>query len=226
MVDFMVAGYPKSGNNWMIHLLQYNLQGADYNPDDLNTTIHRTEKFENTRRKTVYMVRHPLDILLSYRNYEIITSKVRDKDFDRYLDTFYKYGGPPGYGNWNLHLRHWTDRSNTFVVKYDELDIPLLKEVYEFCNLPTEIAEEAYEAMSFENLKKNEQKKIDNEDFSYFKKNWQRPNIRALKEGRGFFNCGKSFYFKDRLTKDQIRRGYKAFESGIRQFWPEDPLLP
>jgi len=218
MVDFMLAGYPKSGNNWLIHLLQYNIIGPTYNPDQKNTNIFRTESVSApNKNKIIYIARHPLDVMISFRNYQVITSRVT-QNFNTYVDEYYKRQGAPGYAKWGEHIRYWKNY-NPWLMKYDDINVETLQDLYRYCGLPVECAEEALDAMSFDKLKAKEAKHVEDGDFSHFKKMWGNPNIKALKEGKGFFNKGESFYFTEYLTQEQIERGYEIFKPEI--LWPD-----
>jgi len=220
MVDFMLAGYPKSGNNWIIHLLQYNIIGPEYNPDQKNTNIYRTEGLiKPTKDKIIYIVRHPLDVMLSFRNYQVITSRVTEKDFDTYINNYYVRGGAFGYAKWIEHVRYWKQYT-PYIMSYDNINTKTLEDLYRYCGLPIECAEEALESMSFKKLKAKEAKHVQDGDFLHFKKMWGTPNMKALKEGKGFFNRGESFYYKEKLTQKQIERGYETFSPEILELWP------
>lgn len=224
----MIAGYPKSGNNWLVHLLMYNIQGKEYNPDLPNKYIFRTEQIVKppSMNRITHLIRHPLDVLVSYRNYEHITGRVTT-DFNSFIDSFYEYGGSISFGrvSWLTHLDFWS-KFDPLVVKYDDLlyrGPETLKKVYEFWGLPTGCEEEALEAMSFKKLRANEDAKASAEDWTYFRK--QRPTDRAaIKAGKRFFNRGESFYFPEYLSEEQIVRGYEIFGDAILKYWPEEEL--
>lgn len=228
--DFMIAGYAKSGNTWLQHILFRKLIGPDYDSDaaiDLikpNKIMYRTEgTIPPSRDKIVYILRHPLDVLVSYRNYEEITG--RDTlSFDAYVNTFLNKKGIPGRIAWGEHINYWKKHTNC-IIKYDDLMFrgeDTLKYLFNYLNLDSD-TKNILEDVSFDKLRSKEDIQANNENWAYFKK--QRPtNINAIKNNKRFYNVGKSFYFNEMLSEEQVAKGFKVFNKQILEFWPEEEL--
>ena len=229
--DFMIAGYPKSGNTWLQHILFRKLIGPEYDSDKAielikpNKIMYRTEGTEKPgRNKLVYIMRHPLDVLVSYRNYEDITGR-NHVSFDNYVKGFLNKGGVPGRVSWAKHVEHWSNYTDC-IIKYDDLMFrgeETLKVLFTYLDLPLGDELEVLEDVSFDKLRKKEDVQAAKENWKYFEK--QRPtDISAIKNNKRFYNVGKSFYFNEILSEDQVQQGFKVFNSSILKYWPNEEL--
>lgn len=126
--DLFIVSYPKSGNTWTRFLIG-NLLNADdpvtfanvedkvpdiyVNTDERLLTIPRPrvlkshESFDPRYRKTVYIVRDPRDVALSYYYFQIKQRHITDAlPFVSFLEQFVA-GEVDGYGSWGENVGSW-----------------------------------------------------------------------------------------------------------------------
>jgi hypothetical protein len=226
----MIAGYAKSGNTWLQHILYRKLIGSNYDSDkaiDLikpNIIMYRTEGLEiPKRKKLIYILRHPLDILVSYRNYQDITGR-NNESFDNYVNNFLNEKGIPGRNPWMLHIDFWKKHTNC-IITYDDLMFrgeKTLKILFDYLELDSDTTN-ILEDVSFKSLRDKEDLQAKNKNWNYFRK--QRPtNIKAIQDNKRFYNVGKSFYFPELLNEEQIKKGFSIFKPKILEYWPNEEL--
>lgn len=137
---------------------------------DLNRlTIENKELFPNTITKgTIYLVRNPLDIAVSYAHHENcsldeIIKKMNDTNaFLLPYTEKLKLSLPQKLSSWNEHVKNWKEKDNIKIVRYEDM---VLDTKNVFMGILTfmgfEIDEKkidkAVDLSSFEHLKKQEQ---------------------------------------------------------------------
>ena len=140
------AGYPQSGNTWLCFILaglcgrvpKTWQEGLIPNWDDValgkkdapigwvRCHCKFADQFIGGVREAIYIVRHPLDVMLSSYRYQCqyhgCTSTV-----DTYIDRFIKYEGEPdnlqlSSGTWNENVESWMFRHPGIVsIRYEDL---------------------------------------------------------------------------------------------------------
>lgn len=144
--DRFLVSYPRSGNTWMRFLVANALEpegSVDFAtvgraiPDvyvDTRRTLDRAprprlikshEPFDARYGRTIYLVRHPADVAVSYYHFLVKLRQLREGfDLDRYLDAFLS-GTIDDLGSWGDHVRGWLDARGTdddfLLVRYEDV---------------------------------------------------------------------------------------------------------
>ncbi len=172
--DVFLVGHPKSGNTWLAHMLGIILRAGDpegqitvanigdfipgIHGDDLGILKHsalpdprvfRNEfpNYPHVYPRTLYMVRDPRSVLVSYYHHYRVTTGDSEMSLDAFVAK-YLADGPnltwePGLARWDTQVADWTQRardSSVMVVSYEALhqDRPaVLKRVARFCRIPS-----------------------------------------------------------------------------------------
>ncbi|XP_071092913.1 sulfotransferase 1B1-like [Haliotis cracherodii] len=149
--DVMIAAYPKCGTHWLWEIVNMLRAGnSEYNkkmkeiamlempkferidelpsPRVLNSHLyfrHLPEKLVEKRIKTIFIVRNPKDVSVSYFNHANGSKKLFrfDGRYSEFLDLFLE-GKVPG-GSYADYLKDW------WQVKQDNPDLPILTMFYE-----------------------------------------------------------------------------------------------
>ncbi len=177
--DIFIAGYPKSGNTWMQHLIASAFFGLDLElvPDsllqELVVDVHRpkyykrfsTPTFFKTHdlpkkeyKRVIYLLRDGRDVMVSY--YHHLRALGGDVDFLKMVET-----GEGLYpGKWHDHVKAWLDnpfQAKMMLLRYEDLQKDAIKElrrVCEFVGIEREAVEleRAVKKASFNNMQKRE----------------------------------------------------------------------
>jgi len=152
----------------------------------------------------IYFIRNPLDVCVSFSNhmncsYEKAVKKMCDNNFSISASKK-KYNSQVEQKllSWQLHVKSWTEQTDmpVLVVKYEDMLINPEKEfkkILKFVGIKINLTElkNSVKICSFKNLKTNEKK------FGFKEKP---TNCKS------FFNVGKSGYYKNLLSTEQINK--------------------
>jgi len=245
-----LVSYPKSGNTWFRFVLFHLQHGRmpessreldqQFNsklpvkPGELFKKSHATvaglAEHRNAGDKVIYIVRHPLDVLQSSLNYDILNGDLRPEKAvkDAWVDAYIRTAGNPAWtgepfnaGSWNENVRGWMDEAaeDVLVIRYEEsLFNPVagVRACAAFMEVPVTEEEIAacVEATSFDRLR------IFEEEEQALARELKTPQGRfsseariavAEQQGVRFFNKGQSGTYRDVLDTDQAARAWDAF---------------
>ena len=216
--DFVMAGYPKSGNTWMQNLLAGVIYGIDtkFLPDSLAQEVipdldyklfykrftksmcFKTHDYPDKNFKNViHLVRNPKDVMASYFAMMYGRGKVFSPE-----ETIIE-GKNLLFGDWATHSQAWIDNpfnAKKLIVKYEDLLVkPLneMKRILSFMSIerPDEVIQRAIDGNSLQLMKKKEK------EFG-FDKRFIRPE--NWKEGHTFVRNGKKESAKKELSTELI----------------------
>ncbi|MCP3979392.1 MAG: sulfotransferase domain-containing protein [bacterium] len=257
-----LASYPKSGNTWLRFLLtnlllgpQADTTGMERRVPDLHDATDLSQLLTHDRAFVkshlmwqpgmplgdatagfVYVVRNPLDVLVSNLNYLFLQSydqlaplaeTERQAFADRYVDTYLEHRGDPrwlqfGMGSWTQHEQSWSSANETvpgLTLRYENLLARPTREVARICEFvglertPEQI-EGAVRDSSFERMREIEEQEIRERQSGFF----YRPNFAAgHRQGFRFMNRGREGLARRRLRPEQLQRAEQAFEEPMRQ---------
>jgi len=151
-------------------------------------------------KAAVYLLRNPLDVLVSYahHNGQSIEKTIKAMNNADHTLSYKKNNAlsqlPHFLGTWSHHVQSWTEiPSFTYVIRYEDLHqkpLDTFKKAAEAIGLnkSTERIKKAIEATSFDNLQKQEQEKGFHE----------RPHSSS-----SFFRSGKLGSWRESLTEKQ-----------------------
>jgi hypothetical protein len=171
---------------------------------------------------SIYIMRHPKDVLLSNFNYFRLTGHTQ-LDSVAFARTFIRNKGIPvwqqaGMGTWPEHVESWTGNPAMpqLVLKYEDLKRNPEKHFYsiiEFLDndVDTQLLEKALLRSSFDNMKRIENKeKRKNQFSSVF---WGNPE--TARQGLRFLNKGGVDQKLEHLDPDLDQEFDLAFESEL-----------
>lgn len=177
--DIFIAGYPKSGNTWMQHLIASAFFGLDleFAPDallqELVVDVHRVQFYKRfttptffkthdlpkpEHRRVIYLLRDGRDVMVSY--YHHLQALNGEVDFLKMVET-----GEGLYpGKWQEHVSQWLKNpygAKIMLLRYEDLQKDAVKElrrVCEFVGIQRDDAEldRAAKKSSFSNMQKRE----------------------------------------------------------------------
>jgi len=171
--DVFLVGHPKSGNTWLAYMLGIILRAGDpggqitvanigdfvpgIHGDDLRILKYRSlpdprvfrnefPNHPNLYPRTVYMVRDPRSVLVSYYHHYRVTTDDTAMSLDAFVAK-YLADGPiltwePGLVRWDAQVAEWTDparEASVMVVTYEALHQDrraVLERVTRFCRIP------------------------------------------------------------------------------------------
>ena len=245
-----IASYPKSGNTWLRFFLYSYYYGIPMNSRDINKKIpdiHTPNKLDENLEKrvfskthflnsnqhphfantlgSIYIIRHPKDVLLSNLNYFRLTghTQIDQVEFAR---SFIKHKGLPiwqqaGMGSWPEHVASWKNNSQMpqFFIKYEELKSDPEKYFFDIINfldndVDSKKLDQALLRSSFENMRRienNEKKK--NKFGEVF---WG--NTQTAKQGIRFLNKGGVNQKLKHIDPALDEEFDKAFENELKMY--------
>jgi hypothetical protein len=186
--DVMLVSYPRSGNTWMRFLLS-NLRTPD-SPATLDNLDRRIpgiyftpsreiarmpspriikshEYFDPRYRKTIYVVRDPRDVAVSYYYYELRMGRADTSGVDEFAKSFVlDRVGARWWGTWAEHVGSWLGArqgaDDFLLVRYEDLRANAFVETQRIAGFlglgaDRERAERAIAASSFDSMQVSEQ---------------------------------------------------------------------
>lgn len=214
--DFVMAGYPKSGNTWMQNLLAGILYGIDtqYLPDSLTQELipdldykifykrlnpslcFKTHGYPKKEfRNVIHLVRDPRDVMASY--YAMMIGQGKNVTFN---DVIVEQENLR-FGTWSEHSQAWLNNpfnARVHRVKYEDiLEEPReeLKKILNFMNLirSDELIDRVIEGNSLTMMKKKEKELGFDKHF-----------MRSWKEGHSFVRTGEKGTGKKEIPQKLI----------------------
>ena len=176
---------------------------------------------------TIYIVRDPRDVIVSFsKHYNISLEKAKEAMFDHQAMIQLEKGKNPNMdsdlairtllGSWSDHYNSWTkNNKNLLFLKYENLiknkKIELLKIIkfinnYIKINVNESKIENCINSTAFENMKKQEENGLFNENSFY-------DDGKKIK----FFNSGKEGNWKNVLSKEILLGIEKKFEREMKE---------
>lgn len=254
-----LASYPKSGNTWLRFFLTCLIHGkvesslkveeaipeigsgqndAAYSSTGKtiiksHCTYQTLNEFHPHTKGIIYIMRNPLDVMLSGYNYhclhlgtelDIPEQRYRIRYFRQYL----RDGGDEqwmdlGYGTWYNHLTSWlthgTGKHPFLLIRYEDmLSTPYLiaEAINSFLQLnksPEEI-QNALAFASFKNMKAMEERELQEDKDSFFKR--EQVGL-GYNMGKRFMNQGKANQ-KHTLPPGIRTQAQRIYGSVMRQF--------
>ena len=265
-----VASYPKSGNTWLRFLLINLIFGpqdstADFEtllPDihegiDLAKFADRPRLFVKSHfrlasdmplfRRTeafIYVVRHPLDVMLSNLNYHQLThaagkrlAEERDPAtvLNEHVSAFLAYRGDPrwfyfGFGNWINNVESWLHNEPGLpglILRYDRLWDSTAEEVARICDfleldVDRETRDAAISASSFKAMRALEENEVAERTKGFF---WNPQRESGVEAGLRFDDRGHDNKSKFRLTRAQEKQAIDVFRPAMTRLGLAD-LMP
>ncbi len=184
----------------------------------------------------VYIVRHPLDVLLSNLNYRLLAAPPdvlgddarREAFRRRYVETFISHGGDPewierGFGSLLEHVEGWTRPDETLkhlIVRYEDLkaDAPAAaRRICEALAIPADDVrlKMAVERSSFASMKAIEEREIADRTPGFF----YHPELTAGHQaGLRFMNRGEAGTAEKSLPPDEAEAARQRFEPILTRF--------
>jgi len=193
--DVFLVGHPKSGNTWLAYMLGIVSQGENHEAVNLKNvsqfipTVHTVDErisefghlisprifrnegpaFADDYPKTIYIVRDPRAVLLSYYHHWLHTSRTDHGTLEAFVDEILLHGcinrWDPWLIGWEEQVQEWIHRAKSQAVKivrYEDLienRKKSFREVLDFCGMPCgeKLFELAVERGDFQSMRKVEQ---------------------------------------------------------------------
>lgn len=181
----------------------------------------------------VYIVRNPIDVLVSNWNYLLLTmyshfsgfsEEELECKFIEYVDIYIENRGDPrwikqGMGSWEENVKSWLENRldlRSKVIRYEDLlfnPFSIIKELCDFLGIDTtsnEI-EQAIRNSSFEKMKELEEQEITGKSSNglFFHPQYE----SAHQDGLRFVSREKTRKWKGKLSEEQITKATTAFSS-------------
>lgn len=241
-----LSSYPKSGNTWLRFLLLnlvYGRQESSQNLDRLTPDIHKgpvqlpqpgqPKLFVKSHLKMsetmpllehtagfIYVVRNPVDVLLSNLRYYYWRKCVSDDPEIRarlrteYIAEYIAQRGDPrwqnmGMGSWDEHVTGWLTNSRGFpgfLIRYEDLltdPLPVMRNLCAFLGLgkTTEEIRDAVHNSSFDRIRAIEEREIRNGIEGFF---FSSSRMRRVIAGNRFMQSGRTGAGIEYLDRSQI----------------------
>jgi hypothetical protein len=193
--DTFLVGHPKSGNTWITYMLaaliekHFGKRATLANLQEFVPALHASDakietyshlpnprmfrnegpRFPELYPKTIYIVRDPRAVLLSYYHHCLHDTRDQNWKLDDFIQEMLEFGCikrlEPYIIRWDKQVLDWLDRANRQPVKFVQYEDmkkdrgQVLKEVIQFVGIAAteqDIAQ-AVERSSFENMRKEEE---------------------------------------------------------------------
>ena len=194
--DVFLVGHPKSGNTWLAYMLGIILHGEQNSKVNLgninqfvpnihshdeqiaefdhlkSTRIFRSESplFADKYPKTIYIIRDPRAVLLSYYHHSLHARNLEHISLDEFVEEILTYGcirnWEPRLIRWDIQVREWLARANNQpvkIVRYEDLVADrkkTLKSIIDFAEIKSEedLFTFAVDRGDFNNMRGDEKK--------------------------------------------------------------------
>ena len=240
-----IASYPKSGNTWVRFLLLNLLYGKQESSAQLDKLIpdnHKegyslpppgrslayakshfkmAEDMPDLERTAgfIYIVRNPIDVMLSNLDYVYLTyrtpdvAEIREDIKNDFIAQFIRHRGDPrwlilGLGSWDEHVTAWFTNPYQFpalFIRYENLLTDTAAEMHRICEFlalgktATEI-DDAVSNSTFRRMRAIEDKEIENKKGGFF---FSEHREQPLDTGTRFMNYGKNRDPSSHLSAEQ-----------------------
>ncbi len=193
--DVFLVGHPKSGNTWLAYMLGIVSQRENHEAVNLKNvsqfipTIHNVDEkigesdhlssprifrnegpvFADLYPKTIYIVRDPRAVLLSYYHHWLHTDSQDHGTLEEFIDEILEHGcirrWDPWLIGWQAQVQDWSARANqqaVKIVRYEDLienRRKSFRDVLDFCEIPCDedLFGLAVERGDFQSMRKVEQ---------------------------------------------------------------------
>ena len=252
-----IASFPRSGNTWLRFLLTHVIEGQIASSDAVSRIIpdlhrqkqiplktnrvnlvkthfpwERTHRGREKTRAAIYLIRHPLDVVVSCANYQCRRQSMSQDqvpgETSKLLETFIETGElglDPFWqmvGGWPDHGQSWQDQSQfpVHVVRYEYLlaaPIEALASVCRFTGIKANPArlEQATQACIFDSMANMEADETSGRVKGIFMEDLKSPpTLRFLNKGQrdqwqGIISERQRQRLKDKLGPELARFGYE-----------------
>ncbi len=167
-------------------------------------------------RVVIYIIRNPFDIAISFSRHlgKSIDETIQIMNNPSYTlassTQKYQIQMPQTLGTWSQHLKSWIEQKqlDVHVIRYEDLLHDTEKtfaQILHCCQIPFTNSQlsDAIQFTSFENLKQQEQQY-----------GFEEKSVHSTV----FFHTGKSYYYRQYLTCQQIDRIYEQHYDVIKQY--------
>ena len=242
--DIFLVGHPKSGNTWLAYMLAV-LVHDDHegrinisNVGDFVPTIHARDRaiakhgdlpmprifrnegplFAELYPKTIYIVRDPRSVLLSYYHHCVHDTGEHDWRIEDFVDEMLREGCirrlEPFLVRWDRQVEYWTQRATQQAVK-----------VVRYEDLKKDRRKELEGLASFIGIKSSEERLDEAAERGDFSSMRAEENVHGAesyageKGARGFFvRKGQTDSWKEEMPGSVISSIEQAFGPGMKQF--------
>uniref|UniRef100_A0A670IM69 Sulfotransferase n=1 Tax=Podarcis muralis TaxID=64176 RepID=A0A670IM69_PODMU len=179
------------------------------------------KSFLHSKAKVIYTMRNPKDVMISYYHFSKGLKIVEDPGtLEEYMEEF--LSGSVSYGSWFEHVKSWMemkDRSNFFIITYEELQQDLRGSVKRICHfigkeLKSQQINSVVENASFHKMKDNNMSNFTQFPDTYF----DHTKGKLMRKGI-------SGDWKNHLTvaqNEHFDRVYRENMQGLRMTFPWD----
>jgi hypothetical protein len=229
--DIWLASFPKSGNTWMRFILSNIMTGyckknieinfnniQDIIPDiyinndipiDLGFSpfpriIKTHEKYNKKLKNSIYIVRNPKDVMVSFYHYMKDGCDQDIKNFSDFLRNK-KYGIDP----WCKNIKSWANKANV-IISFENLKKnpkKEIKKIINFLNIEIEdsLINEAINKSTFEKMKKIEKQDESWKEKHNLNKNYSFIRKGEVNQGKTYFNTEDLKYFNKIILKYNLK---------------------
>ncbi|QDV45878.1 Sulfotransferase domain protein [Stieleria neptunia] len=230
--DVFIAGYPKSGNTLLQHIIAHLVYGLNENvgrtlvqllvPDvHANTHYfrHRDRCFLKTHeppkaqhRNVIYVMRDGREAMLSY--YHMLKNMGQDISHESVFSGKLQIQG----GQWHEHVAAWESNpfgANILWIRYEELKsdkLTQLKRICEFLDLKRsdQQIQEVVRLTSLDHMKAVEQRS-----------DWRRANEGVFTKPACFVRQGKTDSFRKEVDPQILSRFEARSEDVLQRYYPD-----
>lgn len=236
--DVWLVSFPKSGNTWIRFILgnimlrycnknkEINFETMQYVIPDIYLSknipsslgfepfpriIKTHEKYIKEYRRSIYIIRDPRDVMVSYYHFLKEGRKQNIQNFSTFI-THKKYGLPA----WCAHVKSWKNKWN-ILIKYEDLKKNpqnQIKKILNFLNIKVtnHYIDIAIQKSSFENMKK-----IENTNSAWKERYNLNNNYSFIRKGATqqwikYFDQKDILYYKKTIKKNKLENLLTQFK--------------